>query len=81
MSGNWLLDGAILSISLFNTITLLWLAFTVLLNAQRRTWVCPHALPGRWLVESSTHDAGRVWRWWCEQLLGERDGAETPTGG
>ena len=43
MSGNWLLDGAILSISLFNTITLLWLAFTVLLNAQRRTW-------GVWLI-------------------------------
>ncbi len=44
-------------------------------DAQRRTWVCPHALPGRWLIESSTHDAGRVWRWWCEQLLGEGDGA------
>jgi autoinducer 2 (AI-2) kinase len=44
-------------------------------DGQRRTWVCPHAVPGRWLVESSTHDAGRIWRWWCEQLLGEREGA------
>ncbi len=43
MSGNLLLDGAILSISLFNTIALLWLALTVLLNAQRRTW-------GVWLI-------------------------------
>ncbi len=47
-------------------------------DAERRTWVCPSAsggLPGRWLVESSTHDAGRVWRWWCEQLVGEDDAA------
>jgi signal transduction histidine kinase len=43
MSGNLLLDGAILSISLFNTIALLWLALTVLLNAQRRPW-------GVWLI-------------------------------
>ena len=44
-------------------------------DAQRRTWVCPHALPGRWLVESSTHDAGRVGRWWSELLMGEDGGA------
>jgi autoinducer-2 kinase len=44
-------------------------------DAQRRTWVCPHALAGRWLVESSTHDAGRVWRWWSELLMGEDGGA------
>ncbi len=43
MSGSLLLDGAILSISLFNTIALLWLALTVLLNAQRRSW-------GVWLI-------------------------------
>jgi signal transduction histidine kinase len=36
MSGNFALDWAILSVSLFNTIVLLWLGLTVLLNAERR---------------------------------------------
>lgn len=38
MSGHLLLDWAVLSVSLFNTIVLLWLGLTVLLNAERRTW-------------------------------------------
>ncbi len=38
-----LLDWALLSVSLFNTITLFWLAVTILLNAARRAW-------GVWLV-------------------------------
>ncbi len=38
MSGNFLLDWAALGISLFNTILLVWLGLTVLLNAERRTW-------------------------------------------
>ncbi|MCL4297201.1 MAG: hypothetical protein KJ077_15800 [Anaerolineae bacterium] len=43
MTGNFLLDWAIVAVSLFNTILLLWLGLTVLLNADRRSW-------GIWLV-------------------------------
>ncbi len=38
---------------------------------ERRTWVSLHAAGDRWVLESSAADAGRTWRWWCEQLLGE----------
>ena len=37
-TGIWALDWAILAGSLMNTILLLWLGLTVLLNAERRTW-------------------------------------------
>jgi signal transduction histidine kinase len=37
MSNDAVLDGAILAISLFNTMLLVWLGLTVLLNAERRT--------------------------------------------
>lgn len=43
MTGSLLLDWAILTLSLFNTIILLWLSMTVLLNADRRHW-------GVWLM-------------------------------
>ena len=43
MTDHWLLNWAIMAVSLFNTIVLLWLGFTVVLNAQRRDW-------GLWLV-------------------------------
>ena len=39
-------------------------------DAQRRTWFGLHVVPGRWVIESSTGNAGAVWRWWCETLLG-----------
>lgn len=38
MSGQFALDWAIMAVSLFDTILLLWLGLTVLLNAERRTW-------------------------------------------
>jgi signal transduction histidine kinase len=38
MSNNFFLDWAILSVSLINTILLLWLGLTVLLNAENRNW-------------------------------------------
>jgi signal transduction histidine kinase len=38
MTGIFLLDWTALAVSLINTILLLWLGFTVLLNAERRTW-------------------------------------------
>ncbi len=38
MSGVFWLDWAVLAVSLVNTILLLWLGLTVLLNAERRTW-------------------------------------------
>jgi signal transduction histidine kinase len=43
MSGNVIFDWALMAISLFNTIVLLWLGLTVLLNAERRMW-------GLWLA-------------------------------
>ncbi|MBC8505124.1 MAG: hypothetical protein H8D34_09715 [Chloroflexi bacterium] len=43
MTDHWLLNWTIMAVSLFNTIVLLWLGFTVVLNAQRRDW-------GLWLV-------------------------------
>ncbi len=38
MSGRFLLDWAVMAVSLFNTIVALWLGLAVLLNAERRTW-------------------------------------------
>lgn len=38
MSGNAWLDWAVLAVSLYNTIVLLWLGLTILLNAEWRHW-------------------------------------------
>lgn len=38
MSGNFWLDGMLLSISIFNIIIMLWLGLMVLLSAEKRTW-------------------------------------------
>ncbi|MGH2521327.1 MAG: sensor histidine kinase, partial [Anaerolineales bacterium] len=46
MTGQFFLDWAILTISLFNTILMLWMGLTVLLTAERRTW-------GVWLIGGS----------------------------
>lgn len=46
MSGTYLLDWAALAVSLFNTIILVWLALTVLLNAESRGWGVPLAGAG-----------------------------------
>ena len=43
MTENWVLNWAIMAVSLFNTILLIWLGLTVLLNAECRTW-------GLWLA-------------------------------
>lgn len=40
-------------------------------DERKRTWVCIHVAPGRWTVESSATDAGRIWRWWCDLLAGD----------
>jgi signal transduction histidine kinase len=45
MSENLWLDWAVLTVSLYNTIVLLWLGLTLLLNAERRHW-------GIWLAGS-----------------------------
>ena len=45
MTGVFGIDWAIISISLINTILLIWLGMTVLLNAEKRTW-------GSWLAIS-----------------------------
>ncbi|HEX6302864.1 MAG TPA: ATP-binding protein [Anaerolineales bacterium] len=45
MTGQPVLDFAILAVSLFNTSLLLWLGLTVFLNAERRSW-------GIWLASS-----------------------------
>ncbi len=47
MTGQFFLDWAVLTVSLFNTILLFWLGLTVLLNAERRTfglWLAAGAL-------------------------------------
>ncbi len=44
ITGYFLLDWALITVSVFNAILLLWLSLTVFLNAERRTW-------GVWLVE------------------------------
>ena len=44
ITGDGVLDWALISMSLFNAIVLLWLGLTVLLNAERRTW-------GVWLLD------------------------------
>jgi sugar (pentulose or hexulose) kinase len=44
-------------------------------DAKRRTWVSLHTALDRWVLESSAADAGRTWRWWCEQLLGDDAGS------
>jgi signal transduction histidine kinase len=46
MTGHFFLDWAILSVSLFNTILMLWLGLAVWLNAERRAW-------GVWLISGS----------------------------
>lgn len=38
MTGSLILDWAVLAVSLFNTILLLWLGLTVFLNAEARVW-------------------------------------------
>jgi signal transduction histidine kinase len=38
MTGDFALDWAVLTVSLFNTMVLFWLGITVLLNTERRTW-------------------------------------------
>ena len=38
MTGRFYLDWAIIAVSLFNTIVLLWLGLTVLLTARRKSW-------------------------------------------
>jgi signal transduction histidine kinase len=38
MTGDFTLDWAVLAVSLFNTILLLWLGLTVFLNAESRVW-------------------------------------------
>ena len=47
MTGEFILDWAIMAVSLFNTIQLLWLGLTILLNAERRAW-------GTWLAGGGT---------------------------
>ncbi len=34
----WLINWLVITVSFFNTITMLWLGFTVLFNAERRSW-------------------------------------------
>ncbi len=51
MTGNLLLDWAVLAVSLFNTVLLIWLGLTVLLNAERRNW-------GVWVTGGGLLSAG-----------------------
>ncbi len=51
MTGTFALDWAVMAVSLFNTVILLWLGLTVLLNAERRSW-------GIWLAGGGLLMAG-----------------------
>lgn len=51
MTGLILLDWALVAVSLANTVLLLWLGFTVMLNAERRTW-------GAWVASGGLLLAG-----------------------
>ncbi len=51
MSGNWILDTAVLAVSLFNTMLLLWLGVVVLSSADRRSW-------GIWLTAGGLLSGG-----------------------
>jgi len=51
MTGQFGLDWAVMAVSLCNTVLLLWLGLTVLLNAERRTW-------GIWLAGGGLLMAG-----------------------
>lgn len=52
ITGVFALDWLLISVSLFNTMLLLWLALTVLLNAERRTWGV-YAMGGGFLAGSA----------------------------
>ena len=43
------------------------------LDPERRTWAGLYVLPERWVVESNTGNAGAMWQWWCDLLLGKDD--------
>lgn len=43
------------------------------IDDKRRTWTSLHVRPDRWVVESSTANAGQMWDWWCRTLLGDDD--------
>ncbi len=45
------------------------------IDDKRRTWTSLHVQPDRWVVESSTANAGQMWDWWCRTLLGDDDRA------
>jgi signal transduction histidine kinase len=51
VTGDFVLDWAVMAVSLFNTVLLLWLGLTVLLNAERRAW-------GIWLAGGGLLMAG-----------------------
>ncbi len=51
MSGNFFLDTAVLAVSLFNTMVLLWLGIVVLLSAERKSW-------GIWLTGGGLLSSG-----------------------
>ena len=43
------------------------------LDARRRLWVGPHALPGRWVLEGNAGPAGRAYAWLAEMMCGRHD--------
>ncbi|MDI3280403.1 MAG: FGGY family carbohydrate kinase [Bacillota bacterium] len=43
------------------------------LDPRRRTWTCPHLLPGRWVVEANARLTGLVFRWLRDSFYGGLD--------
>jgi sugar (pentulose or hexulose) kinase len=41
------------------------------IDHERRTWAGLHLGQGRWVAESNVGEAGGLWQWWVELLIGQ----------
>ena len=41
------------------------------IDPERRTWAGLHLGQGRWVVESNVGEAGGLWQWWVDLLVGQ----------
>jgi hypothetical protein len=41
------------------------------IDPARRTWAGLHLGEGRWVAESNVGEAGGLWQWWVDMLVGQ----------
>lgn len=41
------------------------------IDPERRTWAGLHLAEGRWVAESNVGEAGGLWQWWVDMLVGQ----------